>query len=446
LGRPAFNPNSVVQIRGLLFEDWDLLPYGKPTESGDPSTGDDTLRAMLGQGYNLSPVQRIILRAVRRYRATTKLRGTYVVKMRPIGTPMTDADLAFDAEEDDEEREIRLDKLAKRPGLVMPTGRVHSNYNPHGTVGWRMASSGPNMQNAPTDIRDMFVAPQGRILIGCDEAQLELRMVAGVSGAETYTKAFRDNVDPHYDLCLDFFGDEFTKAGKSAKKTLRRFAKEFTYASTYMAADETKQTVLTSSEGWVCGACGAPLDKYLSRCDAHPTARHEKRLLYPDLTLRDVAVFSRKWLDRNPEIEAWWQSEVTAFRKQGFIAEPIFGMRRDFLDGEEPNEIVNLRPQSGGSALVHLATQRAIPEIRKVDPSALFVLQGHDSLVFEAGRDHERYRGDDAEFGYCPPNCGCKANRIARVLEAAMKEDGAQYGLNVPFQGEASIGYTLQEV
>lgn len=446
LGRKQFNPNSVPQLRDLLFEEWNLLPYGKPTESGDPSTGDDTLRAMLGHGYQLSPSQRNTIRAVRRYRATTKLRGTYVVKVRPIGTPITDADLAFDEDEDSDERETRLDKLAKRPGLVMADGRVHSDYNAHGTVGWRLSSSKPNMQNAPTDIRDMFVAPVGRIFIGCDEAQLELRMIAAVSGAEAYIKAFTDGTDPHLDLCIDFFGEEFTKAGKSAKKTLRRFAKEFTYASGYMASDETKQTVLTSSEGWVCGTCGASLDKYTSRCDQHPTTLHEKRLLYPDLTLRDVAVFSRKWLDRNPEIEAWWQSEVTTFRKQGFIAEPVFGMRRDFLDGEEPNEIVNLRPQSGGSALVHLATRRAIPEIRKIDPSALFVLQGHDSLVFEATRDHERYKGEDAEFGYCPPNCLCRANRISRALEEAMKDDGTKYGLPVPFVGEAGIGYTLQEV
>ena len=95
---------------------------------------------------------------------------------------------------------------------------------------------------------------------------------------------------------------------------------------------------------------------------------------------------------------------------------------------------------------MHLATQRALPEIARADPTALFVLQGHDSLVFEAARDHDRYTGEGQEFGFCPPGCGCRANKIARILEESMKEDGNKYGLNVPFMGEAKIGNTLKEV
>lgn len=753
LGRPSFNPNSVLQLRDLLFEEWQLLPYGKPTESGDPSTGDDTLRAMLGPGYDLTPAQRNTIRAVRRFRATTKLRGTYVVKARPIGQPLTDGDLAFDEEEDSEERETRIEKLQKRPGLVMADGRLHANYGAHGTVGWRLSSSGPNCfdaetqvltphgwiqisdldptcpvaqwehgavsfahptayyrehadrmvtlrnqhidlrltpdhrcllrhrktgalrvfradeypedwaqihagkrfgsgldltddelivlcamqadghwdgskslgmdfcftrqrkidrlvgaldrlevpysrndasgrtrirvgagdlaqrmlfflgrekqfkwsmlfdmtqaqintfveecylwdgsetrrncysssirqnaevfqaacalsgrrahwrvyaaasgnpnyqvdvvrrdysmttnverrveatdetvyclsvpssyvlvrrggeihvtgqcQNLPDDIRDMFVAGPGRIFVGCDEAQLELRMVAGLARAAEYIAALKTGGDPHYALCLDFFGDNFLKAAGGGKKALRRFVKEFTYASFYLAEDETKHRVLTSSEGWVCSVCAAPLDNYLARCVDHPTARHEKRILYPDLTLRDVALFSRKWLDRNIEIETWWETEQAEFRRQGYLAEPIFGMRRDFLDGDDPNAEVNLKAQSGGAALVHLATEIILRELPKIDPTALFALQGHDSVVFEVAQDHPKYVGTKeapAEFGHCPPGCGCKANRVARLCEDAMRMDGNKWGLDVPFAGEAKIGKTLKEV
>ena len=758
LGRPAFNPNSVVQLRDLLFEEWGLLPHGEPTDAGDPSTGDDTLRAMLGPSYRLDDQKKEIIRAVRRFRAVTKMRGTYVLKLRPIGERMGFDDLAFDAEEGEEERKKRLDKLETTHGLVLPDGRIHPDYSAHGTVGWRLSSSRVNAQNFPDDLRDMITAAPGYVLVGCDEAQLELRMVAALAGAQVYLAALNAGEDPHAVLCEDFFGDVYRHASKSEKKSLRRFVKEFTYScaakgtrvvtlgpegskpieemqpgdwtwcwdgkkyaptrvleksshgvkpcvrvtvgwlsglgwkteavtftddhrflmrdgtykeagtlrsgdslmpfwrwtqssghraidpyndgehsmehriacgvangdsrvvhhfdndpanndpsnldvidsrgahsrlhwedparreaqrarslrmwedhevvnarltagrlaspewhaanavnyermragldvwrseggstrgqkwsklaafhdkigrvpdaeiatlagvtkeavhyyrktrgipytaknhtvvsvervepqevwdiavdhpahnfalaagifvhnSFYKAEDAMKHTILTSSEGWVCGTCGAALGSYVSKCDRHPAVHHVRRLLYPDLSLREVVAFSAKWLGRNPEIEAWWEAELAEFRRQKFLAEPIFGMRRDFLDGEDPNAEVNLKAQSGGSAVVHLATVEIVRELPKY--GARLVQQGHDSLVSEVPADHARYEGPDAEFGYCPPKCGCRANRVARMKEEAMNMDGRKWGLPVRFQGEAKIGFRWNAV
>jgi hypothetical protein len=444
LSRPSFNPNSVVQLRDLLFEEWGLLPHGEPTESGDPSTGDDTLRAMLGPSYRLDDTKRNVIRAVRRFRAVTKMRGTYILKWRPIGERMGDDDLAFDADETAEERKSRLDRLDATHGLVLPDGRLHSDYSAHGTVGWRLSSSRTNMQNCPDDLRDTITATPGYVLVGCDEAQLELRMVAALAEAQVYLAALNAGEDPHAVLCEDFFGDHYRSASKTEKKALRRFVKEFTYASFYKAEDDTKHAVLTSSEGWVCSVCGVALGNYVARCEKHPEAIHDRRILYPDLSLREVVAFSAKWLDRNPEIALWWEKEIAEFRRQKYLAEPIFGMRRDFLDGEDPNAEVNLKAQSGGSALVHLATEIVMRELPKY--GARLVQQGHDSLVSEVPMDHEKYQDDDAEFGYCPPKCGCRANRVARMKEEAMAMDGRRWGLPVKFQGEAKIGFRWNEV
>jgi uracil-DNA glycosylase len=444
LARSHFNPNSVPQIRDLLFDEWALLPHGKPTEAGDPSTGDDTLRAMLGPSYRLDEHKKSVIKAVRRFRAVTKMRGTYVLKLRPIGERMSDDDLAFDEEESDEERKKRIEKLESTHGLVLPDGRIHPDYSAHGTVGWRLSSSRVNAQNFPDDLRDMVTAPAGYVLVGCDEAQLELRMVAALAKAEVYLAALNAGEDPHAVLCEDFFGDIYRMAGKAEKKALRRFVKEFTYASFYLAEDDTKHGVLTSSEGWVCGQCSLALDNYVARCEKHPSAIHERRILYPDLTLREVVAFSAKWLNRNPEIATWWETEQAEFRRQGFLAEPIFGMRRDFLDGEDPNAEVNLKAQSGGSALVHLATEIIMRELPKY--GARLVQQGHDSLVVEVPVDHARYTGKDAEFGYCPPKCKCRANHVARMMELAMAMDGRAWGLPVKFVGEAKIGFRWNEV
>jgi DNA polymerase I-like protein with 3'-5' exonuclease and polymerase domains len=100
----------------------------------------------------------------------------------------------------------------------------------------------------------------------------------------------------------------------------------------------------------------------------------------------------------------------------------------DFLDGEDPSKMINFKPQSGGSALVHLATFQVLKEIpfARWGPGTGVITQTHDSLVVE-----------------CPESEG---EWVKEVLESSMRMDGSPYGLDVPFLGEAKEGKTWSQV
>jgi DNA polymerase-1 len=403
--RSDLNPGSTAQLRNLLFDDLGIAPHHYSEKTGEASTDDDALRAFLSETWGLPGPQKKLVQAVRSFRKVIKLRGTYVTKLRPISDrSVAEPILAWDEEETEEEREKRRARHAVSPGLTLPDGRVHPDYNAQGTLGWRLSSSNPNAQNFPPKLRDMIIAGPGNVLVGCDEAQLELRMIAGLAHAAVYCEAFSKGEDPHRALCLDFFGEKFTSAGKDQQKALRVFVKQFTYASGYMAFPETVHAVLAASEG------------------------EDGSLLYPDITLRQTNAFHDKWIRRNPEIERWWEQILEEWRKKKCLVEPVLDLRVDFLDGEDPSKMINFKPQSGGAAIVHLATFDALQEIgfERWGPGTGIVTQTHDSLVVE-----------------CPESEG---EWVKKVLEDAMKMDGKRFGLDVPFLGEAQIGRSWKEV
>ena len=713
------NPGSTADLRDLLFDDLGIAPHHYSEKTGDPSTDDDALRAFLSETWSLHDSQKKLVQSVRAFRKAVKLRGTYVTKLRSIkDRSVAEPILAWDEEETFEERAKRLEKQSVSPGLVLPDGRVHPDYNAHGTLGWRLSSSNCNAQNFPSRLRDMVIPAPGNVLIGCDEAQLELRMIAGLSGASVYCEAFRNGEDPHRALCLDFFGDVFKHASDDQKKTLRVFVKQFTYAclqrgtkvatlderggkaietikpgqdwtwswdgtryvpsrivgkvcrgmrecvrvrfnwprpygisygsvvttsdhrfllrdGTYreaaqlMPSDRLMPFARWNSRGYrvidpsndgsrerehrvICGLgpddlrivhhidgrrsnndprnlevigskglhsslhwddpirrarqhevnmrlwspenrtvmnerltagrgtspewhhaarrnlekarsmrngasnkgqtwskldafrekIGVMLDRDVAKLAGvtqaaigyyrrtrkipsplgqrvnhqvvsiktvglrevwdievdHPahnfaieagifvhnsgymaesetvhgilTSSEDEngRLLYPDLTLRETANFHDKWLARNPEISRWWESVLEEWRKNRCLVEPILGLKVDFLDGEEPSKMINFKPQSGGSALVHLATFEVLKEIpfQKWGKGTGLVTQTHDSLMVE-----------------CPES---EKDNVKRILEESMKMDGRRFGLDVDFLGEAKWGKTWKEV
>ncbi len=153
-GQP-FNLNSPKQLGEILFERLGL-PVVKKTPGGAPSTDEDVLE-QLAQDY---PLPRILLD----YRGLAKLKSTYT------------------------------DKL---PRMVNPrTGRVHTSYSQAVAVTGRLASSDPNLQNIPVRtpqgrrIREAFIAPPGCLIVSADYSQIELRIMAHISGDESLLDAF----------------------------------------------------------------------------------------------------------------------------------------------------------------------------------------------------------------------------------------------------------------
>ncbi len=289
--------------------------------------------------------------------------------------------------------------------LTIPaTSRYWANGTISHNTGWRLSSNTPNLQNWESKLRNMFVAGPGNVLVACDEAQLELRMVAGLSGCAYYLERFADpKIDPHHDLCVDVLGEPYLQASKEGRKILRVCVKGLTYGGLYGAEDETKLEIIAAAED-----------------------PETEKLLFPDFSLREVQAFSRAWHKRCPEIAKWWEATLAEWQKQGFLAEPIMGLRCDFLDGEDPNKLYNYKAQAGGAALCHLALFRAMERLPREAPSARLVQQGHDSIVFECKIE--------------------EGQTVAKILEESMREDGNKYGLPIMFVGESKQGRMWKEV
>ncbi|MCC6211440.1 MAG: DNA polymerase I, partial [Burkholderiales bacterium] len=184
-GQP-FNLNSPKQIQEILFER-QKLPVKKKTPKGQPSTDEDVL-AELALDY---PLPRLLLE----YRGLAKLKSTYT------------------------------DKL---PRMVDPnTGRVHTTYSQATAVTGRLASNDPNLQNIPVRtpqgrrIREAFVAPPGRKIVSADYSQIELRIMAHLSGDKGLRHAFAHGHDVHQATAAEVFGLPLEKVSKDERRTAK---------------------------------------------------------------------------------------------------------------------------------------------------------------------------------------------------------------------------------
>ena len=190
----SFNLDSPKQLCALLYDEL-KLPALVKTPGGAPSTNEEALEAIADQ----HELPRIILE----YRGLAKLRSTYT------------------------------DKL---PEMVNPhTGRVHTSYHQAGAATGRLSSSEPNLQNIPIRseegrrIRTAFVAPPGRKLVACDYSQIELRIMAHLSGDPALVRAFESGADIHRATAAEVFG----KALEEVSGNERRAAKAINFGLMY---------------------------------------------------------------------------------------------------------------------------------------------------------------------------------------------------------------------
>ena len=389
---PEFNANSTLQLRSLLYSNWKLTPEKYNEKTGDPSTDDETLRAMITH-HNLRDEQRELIQAVRMVRRYSKLLGTYI-------KPMTER-------------------------LVLSDGRIHPAYNRLPATG-RYSSSEPNAQNIPGFLRDIFIPEEGHLFVGADMDQLELRLLAEEANAQRLLKIINDKLDPHNENMeivygksiweLDGAPQDRASKGKGVFKRTRGITKNVFYAWQYAASIPTIHQQVVSVED------------------------DEGKLIYAHLTHRDVRDVVNGLKRAVPEIPKWWREIQQLYRRQGYIDDSIWQRRRDFKDEEKLNELVNHPIQSGGASIVHEAmlelvlgtpgwsTKPIDGLTRELVGGALpfnfnektgLVNQCHDSLLFEV---HE----DDAE-------------KTAKILQAAMNRR-RKINHKLDYTAEAEVG------
>lgn len=444
LGRPDFNPGSVYQMRDILFDKWQLTApledKDRFTDSGDPSTADLVLRSLLTD-RSVEQRQREIIKLVRYYRKVQKVLGTYVVKLRPWDVEI-ESELGWDDEEDWADKETRKKYGLAKKGIVDPrTGRMHPGYNAHVAVTGRLSSSKPiNAQNFPKAMRGMVIAQPGNVLVGADMDQLELRIAAARWEVQLYLNAFISGKDPHSMTAYAVFGDAFLKAtgltkdqferpgklvspsyvngkfeGTGEDKKMRDLSKAVQYASQYMAKVETVHQLICKTEVPAKDAQGNKMSDGTTD------------LPYALLPLKRVRKMRSNWLKGAPEFEAGWDKEISTYRRQGYLTEDVTGRRRDFLDGEAPNEIVNFPIQSSAAGLMNKALIQLAEEIpaHKWGPGTGIINQCHDSIVVE-----------------CPKS---EAKAVARLLEECLNQTHPSLP-GVVFTASAAIGNSWKEV
>jgi DNA polymerase I len=184
-GQP-FNLGSPKQIREILFERH-KLPVKKKTPTGEPSTDEDVLEELALD----HPLPKLLLE----YRAVSKLKSTYT------------------------------DKLPK--SVDRNTGRVHTTYSQTTAVTGRLASNDPNLQNIPIRtpqgrrIREAFIAPPGAKIVSADYSQIELRIMAHLSGDENLRRAFVRGDDVHRATAAEVFGLPLDKVSADERRTAK---------------------------------------------------------------------------------------------------------------------------------------------------------------------------------------------------------------------------------
>ncbi|MBR6089326.1 MAG: DNA polymerase I, partial [Anaerolineaceae bacterium] len=314
-----FNINSTQQLSTALFNTLGLIPpaSAKKTASGNYSTAADVLEEMRGW----HPVIEKILE----YREIGKLKSTYT------------------------------DTLPE--SIDVKTGRVHTSFNQTGTVTGRLASSSPNLQNIPTrtelgkQIRTAFTAAEGCRLLSVDYSQIELRIVAHMSGDDAMISAFNAGQDIHAATAAAIYHcslDEVTK-------DQRRHAKAINFGLIYGM----------SSFG-------------LSRSTG--------------LTPSEASAFVKAYFEQFPKVKAFLDELRQTAARQGWVS-TLAGRKRYFpnlkrelnynLRNREEREAINA-PVQGTSADILKAAMIKLPaELQKQGLHASILLQVHDELMLE---------------------------------------------------------------
>ncbi|HEX7972056.1 MAG TPA: DNA polymerase I [Thiobacillus sp.] len=325
-GQP-FNLGSPKQIGDILFTQKGL-PVVKKTPGGAPSTDEETLEQLA--------LDHPIARAILDYRGMAKLKSTYT------------------------------DKL---PQMVHPqTGRLHTSYSQATAVTGRLASSDPNLQNIPARtaegrrIREAFIAPPGHVLVSADYSQIELRIMAHLSGDAGLLHAFAHDLDIHTATAAEVFGVVLDEVNAEQ----RRMAKVINFGLIYgMSAFG-----LASQLNLERAAAQAWIDRYFARY---------------------------------PGVADYMQRTRETARSQGYV-ETVFGRRLYLpeINAKNPQRrqgaeraAINAPMQGTAADLIKLAMIAVQGWLDRDKLASRLLLQVHDELILEVPENElERVRAD----------------------------------------------------
>ncbi len=347
-----FNINSPKQLGEVLFEEL-MLPSGKKTKSGW-STNADVLEKLRDKHP--------IIGEILEYRMLTKLKSTYA------------------------------DGLLK---VIAPDGRIHTNFQMTVTATGRLSSTEPNLQNIPVrkklgaQIRKMFVASPGKVLVDADYSQIELRLMAHISGDKAMQEAFLSGEDFHTVTASRVFGvplDEVTPALRSRAKAV--------------------------NFGIVYGISAFSLAQDIG--------------VYPS----EAKAYMEAYLDKYHGVRDYMKSIVEKAKADGYV-DTLFARRRYLPELKSANFNVrsfgervalNMPIQGTAADIIKIAMVNVHRRLAEEGLEAKLILQVHDELIVE-----------------CPDS---EAERVKEILTYEMENAAA---LSVPLTVDAHIGHSWAE-
>jgi DNA polymerase-1 len=316
-----FNLASPKQLGEVLFEKLKLDPKAKKTKSGQYATGEDVLMKLASQHK--------IVDDIMGFRELTKLKSTYI-----------------DA----------LPLMVHRK-----TGRIHTCYNQAIAVTGRLSSNNPNLQNIPVrtergrEIRKAFVArDENHVLLSADYSQIELRIVAAISGDPNMCDAFRQGKDIHTATAAKVFNvDE-----ADVTKEMRYKAKSVNFGIIYGQ-----------------GAFGLSENLKISRGEAKEIIENYKKQF--------------------ANIQQYMDNQMKFAQKNGYV-ETLLGRKRWLKDinsnnftvrGYAERNAINMPIQGTAADMIKLAMIKIHREFKQRKLKSKMILQVHDELVFDAIKD-----------------------------------------------------------
>ena len=352
LAGEEFNINSTQQFGRILFDKLGLPPV-KKTKTGY-STNADVLEKLRDKHP--------IVEAVLDYRQLAKLKSTYV------------------------------DGLTK---VIAADGRIHTSFQNTVTATGRLSSTEPNLQNIPVrtelgaELRKMFVAPAGRVLVDADYSQIELRLLAHIAGDEHMIAAFRAGEDIHTVTASQVFG----VPPEQVTHEMRRRAKAVNFGIVYGISDFS----LSQDIG---------------------------------VTRAEAKAYMEKYFEKYSGVHAYMTQVVERAKADGYVS-TLMGRRRWLPELKSSNfnlrsfgerVALNMPIQGTAADLIKKAMLRVDGRLRREGLEARLVLQVHDELIVE-----------------CPEG---EAEQVQRLLAEEMEHVAE---LAVPLTAEAHAGKSWAE-